>query len=36
MNRNEQQFYRDISDLTKAITKLVKVIEKIIKAQGLE
>ena len=34
MNRNEQQFYRDISDLTKAITKLIKVMEKIIKAQG--
>ena len=30
MNRNEQQFYKDISNLTKAITKLVKVIEKII------
>ena len=34
MNRNDQQCYSDISDLTKAITKLVKVIEKIIKAQG--
>ena len=34
MNRYEQQFYKDISDLTKAITKLVKVMEKIIKAQG--
>ena len=34
MNRNEQQFYKYISDLTKAITKLVKAMEKIIKAQG--
>ena len=33
MNRNEQQFYKDISQLTKAITKLVKVLEKIIKEQ---
>ena len=28
MNRNQQQMYKDISDLTKALTKLVKVIEK--------
>jgi hypothetical protein len=34
MNRNEQQFYNDISQLTKAITKLVKVLEKIIKEQS--
>ena len=34
MNRNEQQFYKDISQLTKAITKLVKVLEKIIKEQS--
>ena len=33
MNRNEQQMYRDISELTKALTKLVKVIEKIAKQQ---
>ena len=33
MNKNEQQLYRDISDLTKAITKLVKTLEKIIKYQ---
>ena len=33
MNRNEQQLYKDISDLTKALTKLVKVLEKIIKYQ---
>ena len=33
MNRNEQQMYKDISDLTKALTKLVKVLEKIIKYQ---
>ena len=33
MNRNEQQMYKDISDLTKALTKLTKLIEKIIKQQ---
>ena len=33
MSRNEQKMYRDISDLTKALTKLVKVLEKIIKYQ---
>ena len=33
MNRNQQQMYKDISDLTKALTKLVKVIEKLAKAQ---
>lgn len=33
MSKNEQQMYRDISDLTKALTKLVKVLEKIIKYQ---
>ena len=33
MNRNEQQLYRDISDLTKAVQKLVKLMEKIAKAQ---
>ena len=29
MTRNQQQMYKDISDLTKALTKLVKVIEKL-------
>ena len=29
MNRNEQQMYKDISDLTKALTKLIKLIERI-------
>ena len=33
MNRYEQQMYKDISDLTKALTRLVKVIEKLAKAQ---
>ena len=33
MNKNEQQMYKDISDLTKALTKLVKVIEKLAKQQ---
>ena len=28
MNRNEQQMYKDISDLTKALTNLVKLLEK--------
>ena len=28
MNRNEQQMYKDISDLTRALTKLIKLIEK--------
>ncbi len=28
MNRNEQQMYKDISNLTKALTKLIKLIEK--------
>jgi len=31
MNKNEQQMYRDISDLTKAVQKLVKLLEKVIK-----
>ena len=31
MNKNEQQMYRDISNLTKAVQKLVKLLEKIIK-----
>ena len=33
MNRNQQQMYKDISDLPKALTKLVKVIEKLAKQQ---
>ena len=33
MNRNEQQLYKDISDLTKAVQKLVKLIEKMAKQQ---
>ncbi len=33
MNRNEQQMYKDISNLTTALTKLVKLMEKIIKYQ---
>ena len=31
MNRNEQQMYKDISNLTNALTKLTKLIEKVIK-----
>ena len=33
MNRNQQQMYKDISELTKALTKLVRVMEKLAKAQ---
>ena len=33
MNKNEQQMYKDISDLTKAVQKLVKLIEKMAKQQ---
>ena len=33
MNRNEQQLYKDISNLTKAVQKLVKLIEKMAKQQ---
>jgi hypothetical protein len=36
MNRNEQQMYKDISNLTKALTKLVKLLEKIVKDQNYE
>ena len=35
MNRNEQQMYKDVSNLTKALTKLVKILEKLAKEQGL-
>ena len=31
MNKNEQQMYKDISDLTKALTRLVKLLEKQVK-----
>ena len=34
MSKNQQQMYNDISELTKAITKLIKTLEKIIKASG--
>jgi len=34
MNRNEQQMYRDISSLTKALEKLVKLLTKIAKEQN--
>jgi len=33
MNRNEQQMYKDISSLTKALERLVKILEKIAKQQ---
>ena len=33
MNKNEQQLYKDISNLTKAVQKLVKLMEKIAKSQ---
>ena len=33
MNKNEQQLYKDISNLTKAVQKLVKLLEKIAKQQ---
>jgi len=35
MNRHEQQLYKDISNLTKAVQKLVKLLEKIAKQQNL-
>ena len=31
MNRNEQQMYKDISALTKAVEKLVRVLTKLAK-----
>ena len=34
MNRNEQQLYKDISDLTKAVQQLVKLLTKIAKEQN--
>jgi hypothetical protein len=33
MNKNEQQMYRDISSLTKALERLVKILEKLAKEQ---
>ena len=33
MTRTQQQMYKDISDLTKALTKLAKIIEKLAKQQ---
>ena len=33
MNRNEQQMYKDISSLTKAVQRLVKLLEKMAKQQ---
>ena len=33
MTRNEQQMYEDISNLTKALEKLVKVLTKLAKEQ---
>ena len=33
MNRNEQQMYKDISSLTKAVEKLVKLLTKLAKDQ---
>ena len=33
MNRNDQQLYKDISDLTKAVQKLVKLLTKLAKEQ---
>ena len=33
MNRNEQQMYKDISALTKALERLVKILEKMAKQQ---
>ena len=35
MNRNEQQLYKDISDLTKAVQKLDKLLTNLEKEQGL-
>ena len=35
MNKNEQQLYKDISNLTKAVQKLVKLLTKLAKEQEL-
>ena len=34
MTRNEQQMYKDISNLTKALEKLIKVLTKLAKEQS--
>ena len=34
MNKNEQQLYRDIRNLTKAVQKLVRLLTKIAKEQN--
>ena len=34
MNKNQQQLYKDISDLTKAVQKLVKLMTKLMKEQN--
>ena len=34
MNKNHQQLYKDIIDLTKAVQKLVKLLTKIAKEQN--
>jgi ubiquinone biosynthesis protein UbiJ len=34
MNRNEQQMYDDISRLTKAVERLVRLLEKLAKQQS--
>ena len=34
MNKNEQQLYKDISNLTKAVQKLVRLLTKIAKEQN--
>ena len=33
MTRNEQQMYKDISELTKSFTRLAKILEKLAKSQ---
>jgi len=33
MTRNEQQMYKDISSLTKALERLVRILEKMAKQQ---
>ena len=33
MNKNEQQMYKDISSLTRALERLVKLLEQMAKAQ---
>ena len=33
MTRNEQQLYKDISELTKSLTRLAKILEKLATSQ---